>query len=485
MSQPRIAICGLHIESSTFTPYISTAADFEVTRGESLLDRYTWMDSSWARSVQWFPILHARALPGGVVEGPAYEEWKKEILAGLSQAGHLDGLFFDIHGAMTVQGYDDVEGDLIAAIREIIGTAPLVSASMDLHGNVSDALFTGCDLLTCYRMAPHEDAYISRERAAHNLVDRLIFGKGKPAKALIHVPVLLPGEKTSTRIEPAKSLYGLIPGIEEHPGILDAAIWVGFAWADQPRCTAAIVVTGDEEAEVVKQARFLASELWRVRKDFVFVAPVGSMQECLDYGLHAPKPYFISDSGDNPGAGGADDVTVALHSLLTWEPVISGRFEVVHASIYDPEAAAACWEAGVGAKINLCIGGHIDTREPGPQCVSVRVEALCDDPRGGHTAAVRIGGLVVILTTNRNQYTEFQQFERLGIDVRTVDVAVVKIGYLEPDLYEAQASWMMALTPGGVDQDIVRLGHNNIVRPMFPFDADMELPTFHEVLSIP
>ena len=106
---------------------------------------------------------------------------------------------------------DDAEGDLISAIRGVIGSGPMVSASMDLHGNVSHALFEGCDLLTCYRMAPHEDALESRERAARNLVDRLVAGAPKPVKALVHVPILLPGEKTSTRIEPAKSLYGRIP----------------------------------------------------------------------------------------------------------------------------------------------------------------------------------------------------------------------------------------------------------------------------------
>ncbi len=485
MPSPRIAICGLHIESSTFTPYISTADDFEVTRGESLLARYDWLDSDWASRVEWKPVLHARALPGGVVEMAAYEAWKSEILEGLAEIGNLDAVFFDIHGAMSVQGYDDVEGDLITAIRSVIGPDPIVSASMDLHGNVSDVLFDGCDLLTCYRMAPHEDAWESRERAAHNLVDRVISGAGKPVKALIHVPILLPGEKTSTRMEPAKSLYGMIPEIEARPTILDAAIWVGFAWADQPRCTGAVVVTGDDAHDVTTQARLLADEFWHVRGEFEFVAPVGSMEECLEHGLAAARPYIISDSGDNPGAGGADDVTVALSALLNWEPVRNETLDVLHASIYDPAAAAVCWNAGIGCDVTVDLGGHIDSRDPGPQHVTGTVTALCDDPRGGRTAVIKMGGLRVVVTSNRNQYTEFRQFKRLGLDPREADVVVVKIGYLEPDLYETQSDWMMALTPGGVDQDLVRLGHHKIKRPMFPFDPQMEDPLFHERIVAP
>lgn len=315
---PRIAVCGIHIESSTFTPYISTEADFIVTRGDELMARFHWRDEPWARAVEWIPILHARALPGGVVERRSYEAWKAEILEGLGACGPLDGLFFDIHGAMSVEGMDDAEGDLISAIRGVIGSGPMVSASMDLHGNVSHALFEGCDLLTCYRMAPHEDALESRERAARNLVDRLVAGAPKPVKALVHVPILLPGEKTSTRIEPAKSLYGRIPAIEAKEGILDAAIWIGFAWADQPRCKGAVVVTGDDAALVEAEARELGRAFWDAHDDFEFVAPVATMEECLKYGETAEAPYFISDSGDNPGAGGADDVTVALKALLGW-----------------------------------------------------------------------------------------------------------------------------------------------------------------------
>ncbi len=34
----------------------------------------------------------------------------------------------------------------------------------------------------------------------------------------------------------------------------------------------------------------------------------------------------------------------------------------------------------------------------------------------------------------------------------------------------------MALTPGGVDQDLERLNYKRIKRPMFPFDKNMKDP---------
>ncbi|MDO5700972.1 MAG: M81 family metallopeptidase [Bowdeniella nasicola] len=484
MNHPRVAIVGIHIESSTFSPQPATADDFEVTRGNALLARYPWLDETWSQPVRWLPVLHARALPGGVLVRETYEQWKAEIVEGLQSLTDeepLDGLFFDIHGAMSVTGLEDAEGDLVEAVRSVIGPEPLVGASMDLHGNVSEVLFENLDLLTCYRMAPHEDALESRRRAMTQLAGRLLAGRGKPTKVLVHIPILLPGEMTSTRIEPARRLYARIPYLEAQPGILDAAFWIGFAWADQPRCQAAVVVTGDGDPDNLRDVALAwANEIWAARDEFEFVAPVDSMAGCLTWAEDARRPTFISDSGDNPGAGGADDVTVALASLLAWEPTMSGRLQTICASLHDAASAQRAADLGEGGIGEFTVGGVIDPREPGPQTLTARVQALVEDPDGGLSAALRVlrdgkeSGLVVVVTSRRKQYSDAESYARLRLDPAGADVVVVKIGYLEPDLFEMAADWKMALTPGGVDQDLVRLGHSRIRRPMVPFDRDVE-----------
>ncbi|UBU11368.1 M81 family metallopeptidase [Nonomuraea gerenzanensis] len=471
----RIAICGIHIESSTFSPHLSGTADFEVTRGQALLGRYGWLGDPWAAEVEWVPIVHARALPGGAVEPAAYDAWRAEIVQGLSD-GAFDGVLLDIHGAMSVVDRQDAEGDLITAIRSVIGPEPLVSAAMDLHGNVSPTLFAGCDLLTCYRTAPHVDVWETRERAARNLVDALRRGE-RPHKSLVHVPILLPGEMTSTRVEPARGLYARIPGIEARPGVIDAAIWIGFAWADEPRCTGAVVATGTDAAATEQAARELGQAFWDARDEFAFVAPTGSMDECLDAALKegSARPYFISDSGDNPGAGGADDVTYALERMLARPEIRDGSARAVFASLFDPEAVALIGDLPVGSAVSVRAGGRVDTRPPGPLPLEGTLEAVADDPDGGRVVSVRIGGLSVFLTSRRMQYRLLESYGRLGVDVSGVDVVAVKIGYLEPELFEAAADWMLALTPGGVDQDLQRLPYRNLNRPIFPLDRDAAL----------
>ncbi|GAA1956018.1 M81 family metallopeptidase [Amycolatopsis minnesotensis] len=480
-SKPRIGIAGIAIESSTFSPHRTGLDAFRVTRGADLLARYAWLSGELGERAEWAPLLHAVSLPGGAVESGVYAELKGEILTRLASAGPLDGILLDIHGAMSVVGMTDAEADLATAVRAAAGPEALISTSMDLHGNVSRGFATAVDLLTCYRTAPHVDTWETRERAARNLVDRLASG-GRPHKAWVPVPVLLPGEKTSTRLEPASGLYARIPQIEAREGILDAAVWVGYAWADEPRCQAAVVVTGDDAALAVESARSLATEYWRARHEFPFVAPTGSFAFCVGQGLASDRrPFLISDSGDNPTAGGAGDVSWSLGELLD-DPAFSSGSTAIHASIVDPAAVSAASTAGPGATISLAVGGKIDPGPRGPVAMTGVVESLHDDPVGGRIAVVRCGGVYSILTSRRKPYHLVRDFTDLGLDPSTVDLVVVKIGYLEPELYELASDWLLALTPGGVDQDLLRLGHKGISRPMFPFDPEMDDPDLEPVL---
>nr|WP_218921920.1 M81 family metallopeptidase [Kibdelosporangium phytohabitans] len=466
-SPVRIGIAGIAIESSTFSPHRTGLADFRVTRGADLLARYTWTEDE-SLDVEWVPLLHAVSLPGGAVLKDVYDALKTEILDLIAEAGPLDGLLLDIHGAMSVVGMLDAEADLARQVRAAVGPDVLISASMDLHGNVSRDLVEQLDLVTCYRMAPHEDTWETRERAARNLVARLRDG-GKPHLAWVQIPVLLPGEKTSTRIEPAKSLYGQIEAIEAMDGILDAAIWVGYAWADEPRCQAAVVVTGDDAELVEAQAAKLAGDYWKARQDFAFVAPTGSLDHCVREGLASGiRPYFISDSGDNPTAGGAGDVSWTLQVLTAYR-----SRTIIYASIVDPESVAI---AKAGGEVSLQVGGKIDSGPAGPVALTGTVVKVHEDPVGGTIVVVRSGGLHVIITERRKPYHLAKDFADLDLDPVQADLTVVKIGYLEPELYDMAKGWLLALTPGGVDQDLIRLGHKQVVRPLYPFDPDMDTP---------
>jgi microcystin degradation protein MlrC len=488
--QLRIAIAGIATETSTFCLHRTTLEEFRVVRGEELLHRYDFLrhpeaaEHTWTREVDWVPLVHAAAMPGGPVLPEVYDTLEAETLERLAAAGPLDGVFLDIHGAMAVQGRQDAEARFVREVRAVVGPDVLLSASMDLHGNVSRELVATLDLITCFRMAPHEDAWETRARAARNLVDRLRAG-GRPKKAWVQVPLLLPGERTSTRVEPARSIYATVPQVEARAGVLDAALWVGYVWADEPRNRAAVVVSGDDEETLLSGARMLARSYWDARADFGLAAPSAPLAECVRTAITSPhRPFYISDSGDNPTAGGAGDASFALRELLADEGLRESGASVIYASIADAAAARAAAAAGVGATVTLSVGGKIDTESAPPAEVTGTVTAVVpDDPRGGILAVVAHGAISVIITERRRPFHEEADFTGLGLDPRHgADVVVVKIGYLQPELFEMSADWMLALTPGGVDQDLLRLGHQHLGAPVYPFQPLMDPPVLEPEL---
>lgn len=479
---PRIAIAGLAIESSTFSPALTHEEAFHAKVGKEVFTLYPFLssDSADRKRANWIPTLQGHALPGGIVTKDAYEALVSKTLNMLQENGPYDGLFFDIHGAMSVVGLEDPEGDFIVRIREVVGSETLISTSMDLHGNVSWRLAENSDLITCYRMAPHEDALQSKQRAVENLLDRLENHQGKPPyKAYIPVPILLPGEKTSTRIEPGKSLYAQVAPAAGQEGIVDAAIWIGYAWADAPRNHAVVMVTGDDEQKVTDAAENLANNFWKVRSEFEFVAPTATLQESIDMALASnDQPFIISDTGDNPTAGGAGDVTWTLQEILKRPEFQSeGGPSLIYASIPGAEFVEKAEKIGVGGTISATAGAAVDSRFAPPVLLTGTIEAIQHgDVHAETEVVVKVGSVNVIVTKKRKPYHHESDFTNLGLIPRKTDVVVVKIGYLVPELYNMRGGWIMALTPGGVDQDLERLAHKRIQRPMYPLDSDMEDP---------
>lgn len=390
---------------------------------------------------------------------------------------------------MCVEDTTDAEALLLAKIRDVVGRDCVISASMDLHGNVSRALVHGCDLLTCYRTAPHIDVIETRQRACENLLTVLARrqrSEGKqekkektqhfPYKAWVPLPILLPGEQTSTRDAPADEIYAAVPGVTATDGVLDAGVWVGYAWADEARNRAAVVVTGWEKSVVAEGAEKLARLFWDRREGFHFVAPTGSLDECLGAAVRSDKssarPFFVSDSGDNPTAGGSGDVTWGLAQVLARKEFESDDgLQVIYASLPGPAAVATAVEAGIGSIVTVTAGAEVDDIHYGPLTMTGRVCAIKHGDKDAETEVVlRVGSVNVILTKLRKPYHKEKDFTELGLRPREVDVVVVKIGYLEPELYAMAKEWMLALSPGGVDQDLVRLGHQRVRRPMWPLD---------------
>lgn len=464
----RIAVGGIHTECSTYSPVLMVQEDFRVFRGAELLeaDYFNFLGEGGAEVL---PLLHARAVPGGPVSRVAYDAFKREFLESLKASLPLDGLYLAMHGAMNVEGMDDAEGDWISSARAVVGPDVVVATSYDLHGNVSQTIIDQLDIFAGYRTAPHIDVRETMVRAWAMLLKALKTGE-KPGVTWARIPVLLPGEKTSTEDEPAKSLYAVLPDYDGRPGIWDANFMIGYVWADEPRATACAVVTGTDKAAAKAVATEIAHSYWNARQDFRFGPVTEPLDTIMDIAEKTvTRPIILADSGDNPTGGGVGDRADVLAALIArnWQGALLG-------GITDRPAVEACFAAGEGAHLSLKIGGSLDLQSP---FVIVEAQVLkLDDPGSAdqRQAVVTIGGITVILAARRRPYHMISDFTRLGFDPKEVRLLVVKSGYLSPELAPIANPNLMALTEGVINQDIENLPNHRRSGDFYPWKPDFD-----------
>ena len=461
----RIAFGGLHTECSTFNPLLMKTEDFRILRGDQVLDHAEFAPLRQFDAA-FLPTLHARAVPGGPISREAYESIKGEFLDRLAATGDIDGLYLAMHGASFVDGMEDAEGDWISAARALVGPGVPVTVSYDLHGNVSQRVIDSIDMFSAYRTAPHIDVEATKSRSVAMLLRCLQTGV-RPGVAWAKVPVLLPGERTSTQDAPAKRLYAGLAEIEAPDAVWDAALMVGYVWADEARATASAVITGTDRVAMLDAAAFLARKYWQARREFGFGSITGSLSDCLAMAAASTtSPVIVAESGDNPTGGGVGDRADVLAALVE-----RNVEDVLVAGIADLPATEACYEAGVGATLGLRIGASLDPAGSRPVLAQARVRVLAEaEMAAERMAVVEIGGIDVVLTARRRPFHNFEDFSCLGLDPRRVRLLVVKSGYLSPDLAPIAAPSLMALTPGVVDQDVTRAPRFYVKRPCFPFD---------------
>ncbi|MGO8789824.1 MAG: M81 family metallopeptidase [Terriglobia bacterium] len=470
----RIAFGGIQIERSTYTHIRTGLEDFTIERGQQQADDpdYIALKSS---PYPFLTTLVAEAMVGGPVKHQTYEELKAEFLHRSRAPLPLDGLYLAMHGAMYVEGMQDADGDWIAAAREVVGEDCLITASFDLHGSLSKRTIDNLDMLSAYRTAPHLDIQETTRRACDMLVycvDRHV----RPTLVWAPIPVLMPGERSSTRYDPAKRLWAQLPGMHAQPGVLDASLLVGYVWADEPKAMASAVLTGTKPDPLKKDALSLAQQYWDARKEFRFGVPTGTLSDCIDQAQRlSTKPVVISDSGDNPTGRGNGDRAEVLAELL--------RHKVPNAliaGIADRPATEACYQAGVGAMLPLRIGGWLDAIGNPPVEVTARVIFLLptDNPPE-RQAVVEVDGISAVLTARCRPFHQIRRdFTPLGLDPASYKILVVKAGYLEPEIADIANPNLMALTDGALNQDIEHLPKSRHRVPSYPFVPNLQWKPF-------
>jgi microcystin degradation protein MlrC len=471
----RILTGGIRHESNTFIPLPTTKSDFDVRRGRAALEGREWATFLRNARVQIIPTLHAGAPPFGIVARQTFDSFQKEILDRAREVGPVDGVFLDMHGALHAEGYDDAQVDFVRAVREIVGPGAVIAGSFDLHGNISPELAGELNILTAYRTAPHVDGAETRLRAVALLLDA-IRERRRPEVAHVNVPILIPGEKGITAAEPLASLYASLPTIAGREGLIDASIFVGMPWTDVHRAGMSVqVVAADASTAALARAEVerLARQLWDARAELQFDVPTAEIDEAIQTALAAPEStVFITDSGDNTTAGAAGDGTLVLERLLAHDVP-----DAVLAGVVDPEAVAACVEAGVGGEVTLALGGKLDRIFSRPLDVTGTVRFIAPEPSPDskrRPVVVEVGGVRLVVLNERRSFTAPGDFAEVGIEPLQHKIVVVKLGYLFQGLRDIAPRTIMALTPGFAYQIVENLEYERIRRPIYPIDREMD-----------
>ncbi len=401
-----VAIVTMRSENSTFSPFTTSLQDFKPERSEARLREHyrevltaqpgQRLDLAGKQpplerafdDIDFSFIFKGQATPGGPIQAQAYAQMKAWVIEGVAAAHAsrpLDGLWFDLHGAMYAEGTEDLEGDLLTAVRDIVGPMPMISVSFDLHGNMSTRIAEAIDMCTAYRTAPHIDEFETELKALAMLARCLRSGQ-RPGLAYVKVPLAISGEMSNTADQPTKDLYSVALHEADalgSPRVMDASVLIGYCWADEPRSGGSVLVCGCDAASCESEALRIAAFWWNLRSEFRFGVEAGTpaqiaeraaqeVSRAKEAGL-SPKEglVIISDSGDNPTGGGVGDTPSMLETLLS-----SGVGDAVVQGPVDAAAVNACIEAGVGASVSLEIGGKLDNLNAKPLAVEATVFSI-------------------------------------------------------------------------------------------------------------
>ncbi|MCB1234428.1 MAG: M81 family metallopeptidase [Verrucomicrobiae bacterium] len=487
----RVGILALLQESNTFIPSRTTLRHFEedlLLSGEAIRERFTgakheiggFLAGLQAAGIEAVPVFAARAYPHGPIEGPTFDALLTRMFDALGEAGPLDAILAAPHGATVAENHPDADGHWLSRLRESVGPACPIVATLDPHANLSPKMVAATDALIAYRTNPHLDQLETGLRAAA-LLARTLAGEIRPVQAAAYPPMAINIQRQQTAEPPLRELYDLAAAYRAEREILSDSLILGFPYADVPEMgSATLVVTDDDPALAEVVARELALEMWERRESFE--PAFTDVESAVTSAMAGRERITFLDMGDNVGGGGPGDATWLFAELE------HRRAEGAFICLHDPDNVTRCAEAGPGAELELDLGGKSGDLHGHPVSSRCRVVSLHEGRfheaqarHGGfgtfdmgRTAIARTaGGLTAMLTSRRVPPFSLEQLRHCGLDPADFRAFVAK-GVIAPMAAYAECSdrFIHVNTPGCTSADMKRLEFSKRRRPLFPFEPD-------------
>ncbi len=483
----RIVTGAISHETSTFTPvpttYESFLERFGKLRSEEILEKYRntntptggFIKAAHDLGFELIPTVHSEAHPSGPAPRQVFDRILDELLDGIRQAGPVDGVLLELHGAMVAEGIPDAEGHILAAVRDVVGPKVPISVQLDIHSNVSKQMIAMSDILIGRESYPETDMAVRGYECAEILM-RTLRGEVRPTQALHQIPMIW-GMNQVTAHPPMSEAIAELHRIEALPGVLCGSIATCFPLADIPDLGASVYIVTDNDPALAQR---LADELgeWIYARRADWQLPMPTAHDALAQAKTAGRyPIILADRNDNPGGGSPGDSTGVLRTFI--EERLKDACVLY---IVDPEAVAACVAAGVGATLSLEVGAKSTPLQGTPVTMTAKVISLSNGEfyfsgpmyagiqgHMGPSAYIEQDGIHVLLVTRREQPFDTAFAESMGLNPRAMRYISVKSAAHFRAAYESWAGNIIVVSEPSVHSaDTGNLEFIHVGRDLYP-----------------
>jgi len=429
-----------------------------------------------AHGITLLPTFSAAAAPSGLIPEGTFTEIKTELLSRIRLLEpEIDGVCLALHGAGVAEDVDDIEGDILREVREIVGEKPIV-VTLDLHGNITDEMVAYADVLLGVRYYPHTDMY-ERGQEAIEVMNAILAGELKPVMRLTKPPMM--AATFTSNLSPVKDINDICAGWEQNQNLVDCTFFHGFPYTDIPDVRVSVVTVANGDASLAEAAgKDVSQKIWHMRERFNanYPSPAQGIQQAL---TSEGQPIVINETSDNPGIGAPGDGTYLLRAMVE-----AGLERACIATIADPQTVKKAHQAGVGSTIEVSIGGKTDRHHGSAVKVKAYVKTLTDgqfvisSPMGagrarslGLSARLQVGGLDIIVSSIKGQLLDEQFFLLHGIDVNAYKIVALKSSQHFRAGFEPIAAKIISVdSPGIATMDLASFDYKRLERPIYPLD---------------
>ena len=488
MKEKKVLVCGITQESNNFNPVLAQKSNFAIRQGEVVVTKgVNWyyvdgalevLESAGIKPLKNGGIFISSG-SGGPLNGELVEWFTNTLLDGIKAEGELDGVIVLMHGATVSNTSQDVCGDILEAIRKTVGEKTIITASFDLHANITEKILNNVDYISGYQTYPHMDVKNTSARATKKLVEH--FANGRAYVATAGVPVIAPANAYTTNTGKLATLMQKAKELVDDGKIIDYSIFQVQPWLDVEEMAAKIVITAKNPEDAIRYADELAIDEFELREDLQQNDAM-SIEEVIELALKnkTGKPVVLVDSADSPNAGATSDSAEVLRYLLPYKDQLRCAL-----SVTDPDAVKKAFEIGVGNVGDFELGGKLAPKLFKPvKITGARVQSLHNgefymhgpQERGGYrwlgkTAVLKVGNIYIHVPTRGGTEGDKNYYSCFGIDPELMNLVCVKACTSFRAGYEKfSADICTTDTPGAASANLKSLPYERRPKPLYPFE---------------